>query len=194
MQKQPPFSLTIECRSEGVSDDFVDALPDYGIILQRDPYGSQGSPHGVLVTADPDRHAWLLRELSAIRSDELVAIVYLPDAEVCHGRFTAHQADAVVTNLHDPLQFAAVAWCGYQHVQSRRQSNDTIRDLQRRLEEKKIIDLAARVVAKQKQIAESDAVAVMRTKARGKRIKLIDVARSVLDSASLLCPSSERGE
>ena len=63
---------------------------------------------------------------------------------------------------------------------------DELREVQSRLADRKVVERAKGILMEQRGVPEAEAFALMRKLAMDRNIKLVDVARQIIDVADLL--------
>ncbi len=77
----------------------------------------------------------------------------------------------------------SVAWNRFRDAFGK---GETIDQLERRLEERKVVEQAKWIIVQQKSVTEPEAHRILQRQARNNRRPLIDVARSIIESDSVL--------
>ncbi|MEZ6097378.1 MAG: ANTAR domain-containing protein [Pirellulaceae bacterium] len=145
----------------------------------------EGVPEVVLISGDSyDGNRELLRDEVAKfqRNGSAVALLVPPTVGSFVEACCELGADAIVPRLDDPAWLACILFGAAANRKRLREKDIEIEKLVQRKEEKKLIDLAARVVARRKNIFETEAQAQIRDESRSRREKMVDVARRILDA------------
>ncbi|MCA9151842.1 MAG: ANTAR domain-containing protein [Planctomycetales bacterium] len=98
---------------------------------------------------------------------------------------SASGADGVIVDLEPVEQLASALWSAYYGQKRLRQVAEQLEQANRSLEDRKAIDQACQILARRREISESDAVRMLRHEARSRRVAMAELARSILAAGPL---------
>jgi response regulator NasT len=188
-QAERSRSLRIGLLESGFN--LVASLPPDVFLTER---LEQLRPDLIIVDAESDARDALEHVVMATREARRPIVMFTNDNDTSNARaaVAAGVSAYIVAGLSSerirPILDVAVA--RFQHEQALRQeladTRDKLQELSTAVQERKVIDRAKKLLMQRQNLSEEVAYAKLRKTAMDKNLKLVDVARRILDVADLL--------